>query len=318
MLLSLATFFFCIICYCCCIGNVTSFGTIENDMNCFEHVITKESTAASRAGDVWRVCLKESPHGDSDSGIVDAIAVRIPESSANQLNEYKEVSLAQSQLSPHILQTVNTSSSSIVIYVDETVDTVANSSACVPSSAGTSSGMCTVRSALDLCKRSLVTVDSNCTIVLPSEQSIVLDVSLGELSMIDAVGTLRIEGQGCTLTSNDSLVIGNNIRFMNITVNSVTVSTSAAVISTTSQFEFHLSNVTLDGFGQPSRRGGTLYLENLAGGSISDVVISNSLGSYGAAICLDISQRVHITGSHFFNNTAAGKFTKHSMPLLGI
>lgn len=294
-----------------CIGKVAPSLTteIENTekvlSHCFEHVTT-QSSSTYLAGDVLQVCMKLPALGDTrdsdvDAGVgLEAVVVRVgDETSIKKASEFnKNVKQLSSQ--PRLLQTVNTSAH-MIIYVDDTVDGVANTSPCQPSSP---SAGCNLRSALLLCSESLTWPDRNCTIILPSEETIVLDSSLGELVVIDAKGTLRIEGEGCLVTS----LTGNNyIRFLNISFGSTTaVSSSPSDSTSISEFVFHLSNITLEGFGESSLKGGSIYLESLAGGSIEDITCSSSRGSYGGAVFLDRSQEFQISRSHFVNNTAAG------------
>lgn len=267
------------------------------ELNCFEHV-TAESTSSYQAGEVWKVCLKGPTSGGS--GSVDAVAVRVAESGIKHESEYKAL---RQHTSPRLLQVANTSVS-IIIHVDDKADGAVNTSLCEPSSPSTG---CTLRSALQLCAQSLISVSNSCTIMLPPHESLVLDASLGELTMIDAVGTLRIEGAGCAITSsNDYTATGNNIRFLNVSIGTAESMLSSDSTSS-SALVFHLANMTLRGFGAPSLKGGTIYLDNLLGGSIENVTCLNSRGSYGGALFMDRSQQFQIRRSRFEHNTAAGK-----------
>jgi hypothetical protein len=270
---------------------VVSSGNVDMDVNCFEHV-AETSTESYTAGEVWKVCLKEaSPSSHGRSTVVEAVAVRVAE--ARHTKDFHRV-----------LQTSNTSSN-ITIYVDEPLDSFADASACESLAAAAG---CNLRSAIHLCAQYLNNVDSNCTVILPAFSTIVLDASLGELSAIDQAGTLCIEGEGSAISTNDTPGSDGNIRFMNVSVRSASVSTSSSDSTTSSQFVFHLANLTLDGFGGPSLKGGSIYLENLAGGSLHDVTCRNGRGSYGGAVFLDTSEHFLISRSRFVRNIATGVY----------
>ena len=283
------------------VRNLLSIGSMkrESDVDdyCFEHVTT-ESTSSYQIGDILQVCLKATVPDDRDSGI-DTATVRVAESHINHRSSHKRLS-EQTRLF------LTDTSASIVIYVDDTTDSAGNISSCQVSSPSVG---CNLRSALLLCSESLTLMDHNCTVILPAQKTIVLDTSLGELSMIDALGTLRIEGTGCSIISSDSADIGNYIRFLNISFGSASTETSPS--DSPREFIFHLSNLTLDGFGDPTLKGGTIYLNSLTGGSIQDVTCSHSRGSYGAAVFLDQSRQFLISRSRFENNTATGKLLVH-------
>ena len=119
----LTSFIFVVLLFSC-VRTVKSNSKYD-ELNCFEHV-TSESTSSFKAGEVWRVCLNVPLPGDSDA--VDAVAVRMAESSIDQMSEYDKSLLRQPQ--PRLLQ----SSGHIIIHVDETEDSPANTVPCEPSS----------------------------------------------------------------------------------------------------------------------------------------------------------------------------------------
>ena len=169
---------------------------------------------------------------------------------------------------------------------------------------------CNIRSALSLCMQNLVTPESNCTIVLPPKEMFVLDVTLGELTIVNGQGTLIINGQGSEFSPNvTTLGSMNNIRFMNVSVGNSMGSPISSPQDSISPLHFHLLNITLDGFGYVDFPGGSLFLQNIAGGSLQDVACHNSRGSYGAAVYMDNSMNFEFLRSQFIDGIAAGDFT---------
>ena len=209
-------------------------------------------------------------------------------------------------VSPYSRSLEEADSVNLTIYVNEIFDSVANSGTC-----GVSSSMgCNIRSALSLCMQNLVTPESNCTIVLPPKEMFVLDVTLGELTIVNGQGTLIINGQGSEFTPNaTTLGSMNNIRFMNVSVGNSMGSPISTPQDSISPFHFHLLNITLDGFGYVDFPGGSLFLQNIAGGSLQDVACHNSRGSYGAAVYMDNSMNFEFLRSQFIDGIAAGDFT---------
>lgn len=182
----------------------------------------------------------------------------------------------------------------VVLTVDQHDEPkhVTDGRTCDPSSPVT--GQCSLRAALLFCAASpLLSPRSNCTVHLPPRADLIINSTIGELTLRDAIGTLRIIGHGATVrpssTSSSSSPIANS-KFLSI------------IIAPELLFYLHLSNFSMVDFN--SIGGSALHLENLDSCDITAVKFMRNRGQIGAAIGLRDNSHVTITSSFFSDNYA--------------
>ena len=243
----------------------------DNDMDCFDHVV-QESTTSFTTGEVMQICFKKQTEVTSSFNAI--------------VHKTEKEALPLQTASSRVLQ-IGNESVDINIYVNVTKDGPVDMDACVSATSA-----CNLRSAVQVCADILYDENSNCTITLPRAETIEIDSSLGELVVLYAKGTMTILGEGSVVVPAG----GGATRFLNLTAETLE----------RSQFSVNIHNLTLDGFGGFSTLGGTIYLENLAGGIIQDITCRNSKGSFGGALYMTVSKQLLFQRSSFLNNTAIG------------
>lgn len=164
---------------------------------------------------------------------------------------------------------------SYTTIVDNDIDLFpANASACTP---GAASGQCTLRSALSLCSDHLITNARECIVQLPSVTDLAINTTQGEISFTasNAAGSLIISGAGCRIYPLANEKGGGTNRLLNIEA------------TEGNSLSFQLSNVTISNFGAITTVGGAMRLQNLASGSLTDVIFMNNTGDSAGALFVD-------------------------------
>jgi hypothetical protein len=170
-------------------------------------------------------------------------------------------------------------------------------------------GLCSLRAAVETCLVFLrsynytnPSTNVQCSVLLPPDQTIVMDPSLSEILISDGDlhGTLSVEGNGCVIQPNvsSSMQHISSMRFLHINL---------PLSSSSSSFAFQLSNVTLTKFGDASLEGGALRVRNLQESHVShivDVLFEGNIGSDGGAISITNSQYMSLLRCVFQSNTA--------------
>ena len=199
-----------------------------------------------------------------------------------------------------------------------------------PSSSG-----CSFREAINWCytqpRWSLGLVDS-CVVELPDVESLLLKAPI----VFDPAAfgsnpvTIKIDGRGTTVLASSvggvsGLFLSTNTtrqRYSNSTSTSSSTSSSSsssrsslrrlatANLGTVDPFAtqlrsgFELSNVTLQGFGDPSRLGGAIRIENLGYFSLRNVIFRNNYGQRGGGAYVANVGVVSVTNVDFISNSA--------------
>lgn len=158
---------------------------------------------------------------------------------------------------------------------------------------GAASGQCTFRNAIAFCNEYLDNfILHKCHITFPLGQTIVLNETLGSLFFWRAVGTLVLEGNGCTVTTP----LYSGMQFLSM----------LDPLSIAGQLDFHLSNIYIAHFGNDTVSGGAIQMRDTKGSSFRNVTFANNHAGSGGALSMERNNNVTFVDVSFINNFASG------------
>ena len=159
--------------------------------------------------------------------------------------------------------------------------------------AGANPGKCSLRNAIALCNEALNNLSPRtCTIDFPIGKTFIVNDTLGEMIMRRAVGSLFLNGNGCSVTTP----LYSGLRFLTI----------FDPVSIVGSLDFYMSNIHLSHFGNDTVNGGALLMRDTQSSTLRNVTFANNHAAAGAAVTMERNSAAIFENVIFIDNLARG------------